>query len=100
MPARGGGDLIGRKPLAFCAWLFEALGMLPGDELVDLFPGTGIVGRAWAELSRSAERDGTSMQYLDDESSSLQEGDASLLEHGDAFARSVDDTSSPARDDE
>jgi hypothetical protein len=26
--------------------------MLPGDELVDLFPGTGIVSRAWAELGR------------------------------------------------
>lgn len=50
-PARGGGDLMGRKPLAFCAWLFDCLGMLPGDELVDLFPGTGIVARAWSELS-------------------------------------------------
>jgi hypothetical protein len=43
---------MGRKPLAFCAFLFEQLGMLPGDELADLFPGTGIVSRAWAELSR------------------------------------------------
>lgn len=51
MPARGGGTLMGRKPIAFCAWLFDLLGMLPGDELVDLFPGTGIVTRAWAELS-------------------------------------------------
>jgi hypothetical protein len=50
-PARGGGSLPGRKPLAFCAWLFDCLGMLPGDELVDLFPGTGVVGRAWAEVS-------------------------------------------------
>lgn len=56
-PARGGGDLIGRKPLAFCAWLFRALGMLPGDDLVDLFPGTGIVGRAWSEVSRGAPGD-------------------------------------------
>jgi hypothetical protein len=30
--------------------LFDALGMMPGDELDDLFPGTGIVSRAWAEL--------------------------------------------------
>lgn len=51
-PARGGGEkLIGRKPIAFCAWLFGCLGMLPGDELVDLFPGTGVVGRAWREVS-------------------------------------------------
>lgn len=53
-PARGGGQLPGRKPLAFCVALFEALGMRPGDELVDMFPGTGIVSRAWAELSAGA----------------------------------------------
>jgi len=52
--ARGGGTLPGRKPLAFCAWLFELLGMLPGDRLIDLYPGTGIVDRAWTELSRGA----------------------------------------------
>lgn len=51
-PARHGGDLIGRKPIAFAAFLFAALGMLPGDELVDLFPGTGVIGRAWAEMCR------------------------------------------------
>lgn len=56
-PARGGGDLMGRKPLAYCAFLFDALGMEPGDELVDMFPGTGIVGRAWANLCGSS-RDG------------------------------------------
>ena len=50
-PARGGGELMGRKPIAFCAWLFELLGMEPGDELRDLFPGTGVVGTAWRELS-------------------------------------------------
>ena len=50
MPARGGGDLMGRKPLAFCAWLFRCLGMQAGDELVDLFPGTGAVAKAWRNL--------------------------------------------------
>lgn len=53
-PARGGGSLPGRKPIAFCAFLFQQLGMLPGDELVDVFPGTGIVGRAWAEMGRAS----------------------------------------------
>lgn len=52
-PARGAGRLPGRKPIAFCAWLFDLLGMIPGDTLVDMFPGTGVVARAWAELSRS-----------------------------------------------
>lgn len=59
-PARGGGELPGRKPSAFCAFLFGALGMRAGDELDDLFPGTGIVGRAWADLScRAAHDDGS-----------------------------------------
>lgn len=52
MPARGGGSLMGRKPGEFCAFLFRALGALPGDTLDDLFPGTGIVGRAWSEWCR------------------------------------------------
>lgn len=51
-PARGGGDLPGRKPIAFCSWLFDLLGMLPGDDIVDLFPGSGVVGRSWEEISR------------------------------------------------
>lgn len=54
LPARGGGTLPGRKPIAFCAFLFRALGLLPGDELVDKFPGTGIVSAAWAEVTRQA----------------------------------------------
>jgi len=56
-PARFGGSLPGRKPIAFCAWLFGLLGMRAGDELVDLFPGTGIVGRAWSEASARARDD-------------------------------------------
>lgn len=57
-PARSWGSLPGRKPIAFCAWLFRCLGMVPGDELLDLFPGTGAVARAWRELSSNpiAER--------------------------------------------
>lgn len=51
MPARGEGDLIGRKSQAFCAWLFDLLGMVPGDEIVDHFPGTGIVTKTWRNLS-------------------------------------------------
>ena len=39
----------GMKPRAFCRWLFAALNALPGDELDDLFPGSGAVAAAWAE---------------------------------------------------
>ncbi len=56
-PARFGGELAGRKPLGFCTWMFGLLGMQPGDALDDLFPGTGIVTRAWAAVSRGAPGD-------------------------------------------
>lgn len=59
-PARWGGSLPGRKPIAFCAWLFDCLGMLPGDTLDDLFPGTGVVGRAWAAVSSGPRGDASS----------------------------------------
>ena len=53
-PARlGGSKLPGRKPLKFVAWMFELLGLLPGDELEDLYPGSGVVSAAWREVCRS-----------------------------------------------
>lgn len=51
-PARHGGTLPGRKPIAFCGWLFDAMGMVAGDVLDDMFPGSGVVGRSWAEACR------------------------------------------------
>lgn len=39
--------LAGVKPETFCFWIFEFLGMLPNDELIDLFPGSGAVSNAW-----------------------------------------------------
>lgn len=41
--------LIGAKPRKFCRWVFELLGTVKGDTLVDLFPGSGAMGAAWAE---------------------------------------------------
>lgn len=43
--------LCGVKPDKFSFWLFDAMGLRPDDELVDLFPGSGAVTRAWAEWS-------------------------------------------------
>jgi hypothetical protein len=38
--------LIGAKPERFCKWVLDMLGYIPGqDEIVDLFPGTGVMGR-------------------------------------------------------
>lgn len=39
--------LTGAKPEAVCHWAFKMVGARPEDELVDLFPGTGAVSRAW-----------------------------------------------------
>lgn len=39
--------LTGAKPERVCHWLFHVLGAEPDDDLVDLFPGTGAVTRAW-----------------------------------------------------
>lgn len=44
-------SIVGAKPPEFCHWLFDCLGALPGDELVDVFPGSGAVGRTWREWS-------------------------------------------------
>lgn len=45
--------LTGAKPREFCRWLFEVLNLTSGDDLVDLFPGTGAVTAAWAEFELS-----------------------------------------------
>ena len=39
--------LTGAKPEAVCHWAFELVGAHPDDTLVDLYPGTGAVTRAW-----------------------------------------------------
>lgn len=36
--------LTGAKPQAFCSWVLDLLGVLPGDEVHDLFPGTNVMG--------------------------------------------------------
>lgn len=47
--------VIGAKPAAFCRWMFELIGADPHDSFDDLFPGSGIVGKAWAFYA-TAER--------------------------------------------
>jgi hypothetical protein len=44
--------LAGAKPEAFCFWLFALMGMQRGDDLVDLFPGSGAVTAAWEKWQR------------------------------------------------
>jgi hypothetical protein len=58
-PARFGGELPGRKPLAFAAFLFRVLGMRPGDHLDDLYPGSGVISAAWREIGRASPTAGS-----------------------------------------
>lgn len=49
--------LTGAKPERFCRWVLDLLNYQPGDELTDLFPGTGVMGRVvsdWSEQLRLA----------------------------------------------
>lgn len=73
------GRVIGAKPAAFAWWLFELLGLGPGDELADLYPGSGGIGRAWALYSStSAGDDGSRARF---ETLELElEADASSLD--------------------
>lgn len=45
-------DFFGAKPKEFCNWIFAVLGMVPDDEFVDIFPGSGAVTRAWEAWQR------------------------------------------------
>jgi hypothetical protein len=45
--------LTGAKPEKVCKWLFECLGAEPGDDLVDVYPGSGAVTRAWESWRES-----------------------------------------------
>lgn len=45
--------LTGAKPERFCRWVLDLMGYLPGDDLVDLFPGTGVMGRVVANYQEA-----------------------------------------------
>ena len=42
-----GPKVVGQKPAAFTTWLRAVLNVQTGDKLIDLFPGSGTVGRAF-----------------------------------------------------
>lgn len=42
--------LTGAKPESFCRWVLDLLNVQPGDEVVDLYPGTGVMGRTATTL--------------------------------------------------
>lgn len=44
--------LTGAKPEAFVWWLLSLMGVQENDEVTDIFPGTGVVGRVWSQYQR------------------------------------------------
>jgi hypothetical protein len=58
-PRRTGQRVIGAKPARFAGWLFQLLGALPADEFLDLFPGSGGIGRAWDAFRRASTGSGS-----------------------------------------
>lgn len=48
------GRVIGAKPAVFARWVFDLLGALPGDDFVDVFPGSGGIALAWSLYSAGA----------------------------------------------
>lgn len=53
------GALVGMKSAAFAEWVFRLLGARQGDTLADIFPGSGIISRAWAEYVSRIDRRGS-----------------------------------------
>jgi hypothetical protein len=51
----------GAKPEGFCFWVFDLLGARSGDEMHDLFPGSGAVGRAWEKYQARLAQRGASL---------------------------------------
>jgi hypothetical protein len=65
--ARPAGHVTGAKPPAFLTWLFHCLGARPGDELVDLFPGSGAVALAWEAFAQQLPlQDPADVDYAED----------------------------------
>lgn len=52
------GGFYGSKPPKFCRWVIGLLrlGWHPGDELVDMFPGSGAVTRVWDDFRAAGVR--------------------------------------------
>ena len=67
------GRVIGTKPAVFCRWMFELLGADAGDTLDDLYPGSGVVSRAWEVYAR-AERDASPGSARDASPRGLRDG--------------------------
>lgn len=44
--------LVGAKPEKVCRWILDLLNVQPGDEVVDIYPGTEIMGRVAQQITK------------------------------------------------
>lgn len=44
--------LVGAKPESVCRWILSLLNVQAGDEVVDLYPGTGVMGRVADQITK------------------------------------------------
>lgn len=92
------GRVVGAKPATFARWMFELLGAQPGDELDDIFPGSGGITRAW-ELYTTGPRDASARSRRDTSARALRNvstgcrSDASPEYSRDTSPSSTNDTS-------
>jgi hypothetical protein len=49
--------LTGAKPRAFARWIFDILNVQPGDEFIDLFPGSYAITEAWRDFSGARQHE-------------------------------------------
>lgn len=50
-PTTIGTGVVGAKPESFCRWVLDLMGYVDGDEVTDLFPGSGVMDRVVAQRS-------------------------------------------------
>lgn len=60
--------LCGAKPKEFCFWIFDVLNLFDGDQLDDLFPGTGIVSQCFSEFTAKEPFSHTPLFVFDERS--------------------------------
>jgi hypothetical protein len=85
------GAIVGMKPPHFCEWVFRNLGARRGDELADLFPGSGAVGEAWRLYTSAPATCDASSPPADDPSRRAPPGERDASPTAAPEASRVDD---------
>lgn len=65
--------LVGAKPNKVCRWILDLLNFQPDDELMDLYPGTGIMGKVVGEMKQAQQAEDVEAFMRNDISEDFQE---------------------------